>query len=193
MRFPSRIQSVIDAVEGLRGRVEDHWQIPGDEARVLAQLVTIGRCVSICEIGTSYGFSTLHLAAATQPMGGHVHTFDIDPKKVDAAGKHLEQAGLRDVVTQHLGDARQLLLNVTPMQPFDFVFIDAVKEQSFAYLEAVQPRLASRAVIVTDNTTTHAAELASFVEHLRGLPNAQSCAVPVGNGFELTVVGVTGG
>src|SRR5690606_25046105 len=156
--------------------VDDHWQVPPAEALLLAQLVWLGRCASICEIGTSYGYSTLHLAAATQRVGGHVHTFDVSQKKFDAAGKHLAQAGLSDVVTQHLGDARELLKGVTPAQPFDFVFLDAVKEQSFEYLEAVKPRLAHRAVIATDNTTTHAKELAPFVAHLRALPNASSCA-----------------
>ncbi len=61
--FPDPIQSVIDRVD-LRATVDDHWQIPREEALLLAQLVSIGRFVSICEIGTSYGFSTLHLAAA---------------------------------------------------------------------------------------------------------------------------------
>ena len=189
MQFPEPIQSTMDAVDALRRVVEDHWQVPREEAVVLAQLVWLGRCASICEIGTSYGYSTLHLAAATQRVGGHVHTFDVSEKKFSAAGKHLAQAGLSAVVTQHLGDARTLLKEVTPAQPFDFVFIDAMKEQSFEYLDAVTPRLAPRATIVTDNTTTHADALASFVAHLRSLPNASSCAVDVGNGFELTIIG----
>jgi predicted O-methyltransferase YrrM len=39
-------------------------RVPAEEARVLAQIVRAARCRSICEIGTSYGFSTLHLTAA---------------------------------------------------------------------------------------------------------------------------------
>src|SRR5690606_22253919 len=140
----------------------------------------VGRCVSICEIGTSYGFSALHLAAATAPIGGHMHCFDPSEKKIEAATKNLQQAGLADVVTLHLGDARTEVPRCNPSQPFDFVFIDAVKEQCFEYLAAVTPKLADQAVIVTDNTTTHAAQLASFVAHLRAMPNATSCAVDVG-------------
>jgi len=187
--FDQTIQRVMDAVDGLRHEVDDHWQIPRVEAELLAQLVTIGRCVSICEIGTSYGYSTLHLAAATAGLGGHVHSFDNNSKKHDAADKHLSQAGLRAVVTLHLGDARTMVKQVTPARPYDCVFIDAVKEQSFAYWDAVRPHLASRAVVMTDNTSTHADQLASFVAHLRGEVGARSCAVPVGNGIELTVIG----
>jgi predicted O-methyltransferase YrrM len=185
--FPKLIQTVIDRVDRLREQVDDHWQIPRDEALLLAQLVSIGRCVSICEIGTSYGFSTLHLAAAARRHHGHVHTIDLNPKKIAAATQNLRDAGLDGVVTLHQGDARQILASIHPIASFDFVFIDATKDQSDAYLDAVLPKLASRCVLVTDNTTTHAEELSSFVERLRSLPRFSSCAVAVGNGFEITV------
>jgi predicted O-methyltransferase YrrM len=186
--FTAQIQRVIDEVDALREKVSDHWQLPVDEAKVLAQLVRIGGCKSVCEIGTSYGFSALHLAAATRDFGGHVHTIDVDPKKIDAATRHLQAAGLSGTVTPHLGRAQDVLAKLRPQQPFDFVFIDAWKEQSREYLDAVGPHLARRAVIVTDNTSTHWDELADFVHYLRQLPNATSCGVTVGNGFELTVI-----
>jgi predicted O-methyltransferase YrrM len=185
--FSTRIQTVIDRVDKLRDEVTDHWQVPRDEAEVLAQLVRVGRCVSICEIGTSYGFSTLHLAAAAREHGGHVDTIDNDRRKYAAATESLLEAGLADVVTLHHGDARELLNELEPRQPFDFVFIDAVKAECDAYLDAVWPALASHCTLVTDNTLTHPAELASFVARLRSLPGFASCGVPVGNGFELTV------
>jgi predicted O-methyltransferase YrrM len=185
--FDEPVQAVIDRVDRLRNEVDDHWQIPRDEAMLLAQIVGIGRCVSICEIGTSYGFSTLHLAAAARRNGGHVHTIDKDPKKVAAAKVNVRGAGLDGVVTFHQADALELLTSIQPGAPFDFVFIDATKEQSDAYLDAVWPRLAARCMLVTDNTSTHAEELAAFVQRLRALPGFTSCGVSVGNGFELTV------
>ncbi len=185
--FSDRIERVIERVDRLRNEVNDHWQIPAVEARVLAQIVRLGRCRSLCEVGTSYGFSTLHLAAAARENGGHVHTFDIDPKKVDAAAANLRDAGLDGVVTQHLGDARQVLRTLRPVRPFDLVFLDAAKAESADYLDAVRPLLATEFVIVTDNTSTHAEELAPFLERLRSLPGVSSCEVPVGNGFELTI------
>ena len=186
--FNERVQGVIDAVDALRDTVDDHWQIPADEGRVLAQIIRVGHCASLCEIGVSYGFSTLHLAAATQPMGGHVHAFELSDKKIAASSKHLDDAGLSDVVTIHAGDARETGGAFTPEVPYDFVFIDAVKEQSFDYLDAVLPHCAARVMIATDNTTTHANELSEFVAHLRSLPGASSCGVAVGNGFELTLL-----
>lgn len=186
--FEPRIQAVMDKVDALRHQVDDHWQVPKAEALVLAQLVRVGRCLSVCEIGVSYGYSTLHLAAAVRDQGGQLHGFDISPKKVAAATDHLREAGLLDTATLHLGDARQTVAGFTPAKPYDFVFIDATKEQSMGYLEAVLPKTASTAILATDNVTTHATQLADFVAHLRALPGASSCTVPVGNGFELTLL-----
>ncbi len=187
--FSQTINAVIDQVDALRHKVDDHWQVPRVEAQLLGQIVNLGRCKSLCEIGTSYGFSALHLAAATQIHGGRLHCFDRDPKKIKAATEHLRQAGLLQLVTLHDGDARELVKEVTPDVPYDFAFIDATKEQSEAYLDALLPKLGKRATLVTDNTTTHSEQLAGFVQRLRKLPGARSCHVPVGNGFELTVIG----
>lgn len=185
--FDANVQRVMDEVDALRERVDDHWQVPRGEARLLAQLIRAGRCRSVCEIGASYGFSTLHLAAATRDHAGHVHSFDISAKKIEATRDHLTQAGLIDHVTLHLGDARDEVKRISPAQPYDFVFIDAVKEQCFAYFEAVWPHLAAHALIATDNTHTHPDALASFVAHLRAHPELRSDDVAVGNGFELSV------
>lgn len=185
--YPERIKTVIDRVDQLRDQVNDHWQIPRDEALFLAQLVRIGRCVSICEIGTSYGFSTLHLAAATSELGGHVQSIDLDPRKVAAATENLEEAGLAAFVTLHQGDARQVLRSLSVQHPLDFLFLDAAKAQSDEYLDAAWDKLAPACVIVTDNTSTHPQELATFVDRLRTLPGFTSCAVPIGNGVEVSV------
>jgi len=184
--FSTQVQSVIDKVNRLRDTVDDHWQIPSDEALVLAQLIRIGRCTSICEIGASYGYSTLHLAAAASEQGGRVVSLEIDPRKVQETTRHLEEAGLSAVATVKEGDARETLKNLPRETRFDFVFIDAWKDQSFEYLEAVRPLLAPNAILVTDNTSTHESELAPFVEHLRSQPDLISVSVPIGNGFELS-------
>ena len=125
--FDPRVQAVMDKVDGLRKTTHDAWQVPREEALLLAQIVRMGRCTSLCEIGVSYGFSTLHLAAATHEHGGHIHAFDISPKKVKAATAHLGEAGLAGVVTIHLGDARELVKTVAPAKPYDFAFIVSVR------------------------------------------------------------------
>ena len=186
--FTPQIQAVMDRVDQLRDQVDDHWQIPRDEALVLAQIVRIGRFKSLCEVGVSYGFSTLHLAAAAKPHGGHVHAIDISEKKIKAATANLTEAGLIDAVTLHLGDAREVLKTLTPTEPIDFAFIDADKPQSRDYLNALWDKLACRAVIATDNISTHPERLTDYLADLCARPGVTSCPVAVGNGFELTLV-----
>ncbi len=185
--FPPDVQSVIDRVDALRHEVTDHWQIPADEARVLAQLVRAARCRSVFEIGTSYGFSTLHLAAAGRDVGGHVHSVDPEAYKTEAASRHLREAGLAEHVTLHTADAQDVLPSVEPDAPFDLAFIDAKKSECFDYLARLWPKLAPHCLIATDNTDTHWEELRPFVEHLHGLDGCVGANVPVGNGFDLTV------
>ena len=187
--FDEKIQAVVDLVDQLRHTTDDHWQIPADEARVLAQLVRMAGAASICEVGHSYGFSTLHLAAAAKENGGKVHSFDKSEKKHIAATRHLEQAGLLDAVKLHLGEAPGILSKVQPASPYDFLFIDANKGESIRYIETLRPLMARRCWIVTDNITTHAKELTPYVALMREWSVGKTCAVPVGNGFELTLVG----
>jgi len=185
--FSDAALAVIHRVDQLREQVDDHWQIPADEARLLAHIALASGAVSVLKVGVSYGFSTLHLASAAQRTGGHVHAVDISPRKIAAATQHLTDAGLIDYVTLYCGDAREQIDAISPAKPFDFVFLDAMKEQTQAYLDVAMPKLAPRCVIATDNTKTHPQELAAFVAHARALEGFTSCDVPVGNGFELTV------
>lgn len=189
MMFDDRVQGVIDKVNRLRDEVDDHWQVPSDEGMLLAQLVRLGGCKCVCEIGTSYGFSSLHLGAAVCDNGGVLHCFEISERKVAAARANVEEAGLGDVVEFHLGDARAEVKNFDSGMGYDFVFVDAVKEQSGEYLDSLQGKLASRVTIATDNVLTHIEQTRGFVERLRGIDGARSCQVSVGNGLELTLIG----
>src|SRR5690625_4218431 len=145
--FSEKIQAVIDKVDDLREQVDDHWQVPADEALLLAQLVRLGRCSSVCEIGMSYGFSTLHLAAAASEFKGQLHSIDNDPKKIEATTSHLQEAGLDSFAALHLGDGVEQLRELQPDRPFDFVFIDADKPQYLHYFDALLPNLADQVTI----------------------------------------------
>jgi len=170
------------------GRVDDAWQIPADEARLLHVLALAAGATRILEIGVSYGFSTLHWGDAARRLGGRVDAVEADERKVRLAGAALDETGLADHVTLHLGRAQDVVPDLASDRPFDLLFIDAVKEECFAYLETAWPRLADRCVIITDNTTTHPEPLAEFLEHLRAHPEIiASTPIPVGNGIEVSV------
>lgn len=138
----------------------------------------------ILEIGTSYGYSTLWLASAAQAVGGHVDTIELSAERVAGAREHFARAGLSTVITQHHGDARQL---VEELGEYDFIFIDAEKDDYEEYLNLTKDKVGRGGVIMADNVLSHADQLGHYSEkaqHTRGL---FSVTVPVGRGEEMSL------
>ena len=122
-----------------------------DAGRVLAALAANRR--RICEVGTAIGYSTLWMALG-QPSDGHIVTIDPDTARTAVARTHWRSAGIADerieVVNSPALDAFAAD-NPALAGPFDLIFIDALKEEYTAYLEALLPRLAPGALVVADN------------------------------------------
>lgn len=122
-----------------------------DSGRVLAALAA-GR-KRIVEVGTAYGYSTLWLAGG-QPADGTIVTIDPDRSRTDLARAWWREAGVPDeritIVTAKALDAFRAG-DPALEGPFDLAFIDALKPEYTAYLEALLPRLAPGALVVADN------------------------------------------
>ena len=185
MPFDAKILAAIDELDTLKKTRDDHWQIPRPEGDLLHHIALIANAKVIVEIGTSYGFSGLFWGAALQHTGGRLHTIDIAQKKYDSSKQTFAKAGLSNAITNHLGDAQQILPTIPG--PIDLAFIDADKPNCRAYFDHLWPKLRPGGAILTDNATTHRTELADYIQHLRALPNATSTEVAIGNGLEWTI------
>jgi predicted O-methyltransferase YrrM len=119
--------------------------------RVLAALAAGRR--RIVEVGTAFGYSTLWMALA-QPAGGTIVTIDPDRSRTDRARVWWRQAGV-PVERITVVNARALAAfdadEPALRGPFDLAFVDALKPEYRAYLEAIVPRLAPGALVVADN------------------------------------------
>lgn len=122
------------------------------EARFLALLATMAGARRILEIGTLGGYSAIALARVL-PADGRLVTLEFSPKHADVARANLAAAGLADRAEVRIGAAIDTLaaLRAEAPAPFDFVFIDADKENYPAYLEAALALVHPGAVIVADN------------------------------------------
>jgi len=80
--------------------------------------------------------------------------------------RNAEEAGLGRKVKVIQGDALRLL----PLLPgrFDFVFIDAAKEDYLDYVRSLEPKLVAGTVVVADNTGMYRKDVAPYLEHVRG-------------------------
>jgi caffeoyl-CoA O-methyltransferase len=122
-----------------------------DAGRVL-QALAAGRR-RIVEVGTAYGYSTLWLALG-QPADGTVVTIDPDTERTELARGWWRQAGVPDErITVVSAKALEAFAANEPalVGPFDLAFIDALKPEYGAYLDALVPRLAPGALVVADN------------------------------------------
>jgi caffeoyl-CoA O-methyltransferase len=168
-----------------------------DAGRVLSVLAAGRR--RIVEVGTAYGFSTLWLALG-QPADGTIVTIDPDRSRTDLARGWWRQAGIPDgritVVTSPALDAFAAA-EPALAGPFDLAFIDALKPQYGAYLEALAPRLAPNALVVADNVLwsgrvsgarpssgdEHTQALRAFDEALLADSRFNATILPVGDGL----------
>jgi caffeoyl-CoA O-methyltransferase len=119
------------------------------EGRFLEFLVYMTGARRILEIGTYSGYSSISMAAAL-PAGGRIDTCEVEEKHAEVARRYIEEAGYSDRITVHLGPALETIGRLEG--EFDFVFIDADKENYVNYYDAVLPRLTDRGVIAADNT-----------------------------------------
>src|SRR5215212_3452344 len=119
------------------------------EGRFLELLVFAAGAKRVLEIGTFTGYSALSMAAALPP-GGRIDTLDIEPKHAEVAQRYFDRSPHGDKITLHLGPALETIGSLEG--EFDFVFIDADKDNYDAYYEAALPRLSEGGLIAIDNT-----------------------------------------
>jgi predicted O-methyltransferase YrrM len=114
-------------------------------------LARSSRAAAIVEFGTSFGISTLHLAAALRDNGGgRLVTTEFESSKVAKAREHLRAGGVLDLVEIREGDALQTLRTDLPAS-IDLLLLDGAKALYPEVLALVESRLRPGALVVADN------------------------------------------
>jgi predicted O-methyltransferase YrrM len=141
----------------------------------------------IVEFGTSFGISTLYLAAAVKDNGGGVVVgSELDGSKHAKAIENLREAGLDEFTDVRLGDALETLASVEA--PVDMVLLDGWKDTYLPVLKLLQPKLRRRAVVLADNIFTFKRALRPYVEYVQSGENGfVSSTLDISDGFELSV------
>jgi predicted O-methyltransferase YrrM len=140
----------------------------------------------IVEFGTSYGISTIYLAAAARDNGGLVIGSESEPHKFETARANLAEAGLAEHAEIRLGDARQTLADLA--SPIDFVLLDGWKDLNLAILDLLIPKLRKGSVVLADDIFRFRKAMAPYVELMQSGRNGfQSTSLRIGGGFEYSV------
>jgi predicted O-methyltransferase YrrM len=134
-------------------RLKDFPLAVSRQTGVLLYMLARGcRARNIVEFGTSFGISTLYLAAALRDNGGgQLITSEFEPSKVIRARENLTAAGLIDLVEFREGDALKTLSTGLP-ETVDLVLLDGAKSLYSEILNLVESRLRPGAFVVADNT-----------------------------------------
>jgi len=104
---------------------------------------------SIVEFGTSFGISTLFLAAAAKQTGGKVITTELLSNKAQTAQKNFEKAGLENFIELREGDAIQTLKELN--QPIDFLMLDGWKNLYLPLFKQLEPLFHKGTIVYADN------------------------------------------
>jgi predicted O-methyltransferase YrrM len=157
-----------------------------DAGHLLYTLVRATGPATVIEFGTSFGLSTIYMAAAVRDRGaGTVVTTEIHESKAQRAREYLREAGLLDVVDLRIGDARETLAGLAP--DVSFVFLDGMKELYLPMLRQLEPALRSGALVVADDLDLFPKPLESYLSYVRDPANGYvSVTVPIGDAMELS-------
>jgi len=159
-----------------------------EKAEFCYQVCRALRANKVVEAGTSFGVSTLFLAAAMRDNGGDgvVIGTEYEPQKARAARANFERAGLAKFIDLREGDLRETLVDIP--SPIDFMLIDIWTPMARPALELVSPRLRNGAVIICDNTAQFREAYEDYFAFVND-PANKFCTttLPFTGGLEFTV------
>lgn len=160
-----------------------------DKAEFCYQLCQANDARRVVEIGTSYGVSTLYLAAAVRDNiragggGGVVIGTEYEPAKAAVARTHFAQAGLSHLIDLREGDLRETLKRIEG--PVDFVLVDIWIGMARPGLEVVLPHLRTGAIVICDNTAVYRDDYADYLALLEN--GFRTMTLPFNGGLEMSV------
>jgi predicted O-methyltransferase YrrM len=164
-------------------RMKDAYLAVSRETGALLYMLTRSSGArTIVEFGTSFGISTLHLAAALRDNGGGLLiTSEFEPSKVARARENFMAGGLSDLIEIREGDALQTLARNLP-ERIDLLLLDGAKALYPEVLALLEDRLRPGALVVADDSDASPDYLARVRSPTKGY-----MSTPFGEDVELSM------
>lgn len=168
--------------------------ITKDTGELINMILRIKKAKNMLEIGMSVGYSTIWCADIIKENRGSIFTIEKNPKKINMAKKNFDDAGVSNIVKIQEGVAMNILKEFCGKKKFqnffDFVLIDADKENVIEYFKRVFPLVKINGIIITDNMLypeKYRKEMKKFSNYLRKNRKVKSITSSIGNGEEITI------
>lgn len=189
------IQSNLEKTRRVDVLPEDRMlAITRDTGEMLNMILRLKNAKNMLEIGMSTGYSTIWCVEAISEQAGKIITIEQNPNKIKRARGNFQNAGIGKTVTVKEGIAANVLEELKSKKEFeeffDFVLIDADKENVIKYFDLVLPMVSVGGIIITDNMLypeKYRKEMRRLSDHLRKNPKLQTTTSPIGNGEEITI------
>lgn len=187
------VQSQLEKSRRVNVKPEDRMlAITQDTGQFFHNLLVAIKAKKALEIGTSTGYSTLYIANALlfSHKNPAIITIEKNPAKIMRARRNFERAG----VSEYIKIIHSPILNVLKKMPkkstFDFVLIDADKENAKKYFDLALPLLSVGGIIATDNMLypeKYRKIMRSYSKYIAKKKNVWTITLPIGNGQEITI------
>ena len=168
--------------------------ITKDTGELFNMILRLKNAKNMLEIGTSTGYSTIWCAEVISEQSGKIITIEKNPSKIKRAKENFQKAGVADTIIIKKGVAMQILTELNLQKKyndfFDFVLIDADKENVIEYFDLILPMVSVGGVIITDNMLypeKFRAHMKKFSDYLKKNPKLRTITSPIGNGEEITI------
>ena len=161
-------------------------------ARFYHKLLISIKAQNILELGTSSGYSALWFADAILSNGNipKITTIEASPIKIQMARVNFEQAGVSDFIKIIPGQILDVLYAMPKKPRYDFILIDADKENAVRYFDLVLPMLKIGGIIGTDNVLLpekYTKFMQRYSRHISKNKHIVTGTIPLGYGQEITM------
>lgn len=128
--------------------------VGADEGKLLQILIKLHGSITIVEVGTLVGYSTIWLARAL-PENGKIYSFEKDERIANIARDNILKSDVAHKIEVISGDAHEMLKTIEDKATFDAIFIDAEKGGYCKYLDWAEKNIRKGGLIIGDNTFMH--------------------------------------
>ena len=189
-KFDNKTESILSELEKTQ---KMFWNLDRFCANFLYELILEKSAKYVLEIGTSNGYSGIWILQALKETKGKLTTIEYWEKRQSVARKHFSQLSLNNLVEAKIGSAiivledllSEIQNNKRPL--YDFIFIDANKNEYLDYFKLVDKMLIKGGVILADNISSHQEKTKPYVEYLTNNKNYSSEILQIGAGMMMSV------
>ena len=162
-----------------------------DVSRMLSLILRLTKAKKVLEIGTSIGYSTVSMAKILRQNNGTITTVEFDNRVASQAQENLIRAGVDDIIDIKIGDAKEVLPNLT--ETYDLIFLDVDKRLYKPLLKECIRLLKTGGVLMAEDTLFPVIDLDKKWHYLIPSIEAFNQAVVESKALESTILPIGDG